>query len=62
MLLDQVVDLIFGVVLMPCVSVLLNIIILRQGTRPMSANASGFVPEWSGCFRFEDLEALSHEV
>jgi hypothetical protein len=31
-----IVDLIFGVVLMPCVSVLLNIIILRQGTRPMS--------------------------
>jgi hypothetical protein len=53
MLLDQVVDLIFGVVLMPCVSVLLNIIILRQGTRPMSANASGFVPEVERSFRFE---------
>jgi hypothetical protein len=31
--------------LMPCVSVLLNIYTPEQGTRPMSANASGFVPE-----------------
>jgi 3-oxoacyl-(acyl-carrier-protein) synthase len=62
MLVPVTVDLIFGVVLMPCVSVLLNIIIPEQGTRPMSA--SGFVPgSGAGAFVLEDLEtALSRGV
>jgi hypothetical protein len=55
------VDLIFGVVLMPCVSVLLNII-LGAGNKAMSASASGFVPEVE-LRRFKDLEtALSRGV
>jgi hypothetical protein len=50
------------VVLMPCVSVLLNIIIPEQGTT-MSAKASGFVPgSGAGAFVLKILKRLSRGV
>jgi hypothetical protein len=55
------VDLIFGVVLMPCVSVLLNIIIPEQGTRPMSASIDLF-REVEQVLVLEDLETASRGV